>query len=154
MHSIAPFVFRAEQLVPRQLDEVFDFFSKAENLQQLTPPWLNFRIVSVHPTPVREGTLIRYSLRWRIFPIHWTTKIIDWEPPHRFVDLQLKGPYRLWRHNHLFAAEGSGTRITDEVQYALPLGLVGRIAHTVKVRSDVEAIFAHRRAAVDKIFKN
>jgi hypothetical protein len=151
---MVPFVFRAEQFVPRQLDEVFEFFSKAENLQMLTPPWLNFHIVSVQPTPVREGTLIQYSLRWRAFPIRWTTKIISWEPPHSFIDLQLSGPYRLWRHEHHFAAEGNGTRITDEVHYVLPLGIVGRIAHMVKVRSDVEAIFAYRGAAVRQVFES
>jgi ligand-binding SRPBCC domain-containing protein len=151
---MAPFVFRAEQVVPCQLNEVFEFFSKAENLQQLTPPWLNFRIVSVQPTPVRKGTLIQYSLRWRIVPIHWTTEIIDWEPPFRFIDLQLKGPYKLWRHEHHFAAEGNRTRITDEIQYLLPFGIVGRIVHTVKVKSDVEAIFDYRRAVVRKIFES
>jgi ligand-binding SRPBCC domain-containing protein len=68
--------------VLRPLDQVFDFFSTAENLQKLTPPWLHFRILSVDPTPVRKGTLIKYSLRWRIFPIHWTTEIMVWDPPH------------------------------------------------------------------------
>ena len=87
---MTPFVFRAEQFVPRPLSEVFEFFSKAGNLEQLTPKWLNFRILSVHPSPVQKGTLIKYSLRWRIFPIRWTTEIIEWDPPHRFVDLQLK----------------------------------------------------------------
>ena len=75
-----PFVFRAEQFVPRPLTEVFEFFSKAENLQELTPAFLHFRILSVDPAPVRKGTLINYSLRWRIFPIHWTTEIIEWQP--------------------------------------------------------------------------
>jgi hypothetical protein len=86
-----PFVFHAEQFVPRPLAEVFDFFSKAENLQELTPAFLHFRILSVDPAPIRKGTLIKYSLRWRIFPIRWTTEIIEWEPPNRFVDVQLKG---------------------------------------------------------------
>ena len=149
---MAPFIFRAEQFVPRPIDEVFDFFSKAENLQRLTPEWLHFRILSVHPSPIVKGTLIRYSLRWRIFPIHWTTEIIEWDPPHRFADLQSKGPYKLWRHEHRFAAEGSGTRITDEIHYALPFGFVGRIAHRLRVRSDVEGIFAYRKSVVRSIF--
>ena len=127
-----PFIFRAEQVVPRPLEEVFDFFSRAENLQQLTPPWLHFRILSVAPQPVRRGTLIRYSLRWRVFPIRWTTEIIEWDPPHRFVDVQLKGPYKLWHHEHRFIAEGNATRIQDEVQYLLPFGFIGRVAHTSK----------------------
>ncbi|MFZ1129299.1 MAG: SRPBCC family protein [Terriglobales bacterium] len=147
-----PYIFRAQQFVPRPLDEVFDFFSKAENLQKLTPAWLNFKILSVDPAPVQKGTLIRYSLRWRVFPIRWTTEIIEWQPPHRFVDLQLKGPYKLWHHEHRFAAEGNGTRITDEVQYLLPFGVLGSIAHTLKVKSDVEGIFAYRTEVVHQLF--
>jgi len=145
-------VFRAEQFVARPLDEVFEFFSQAENLQQLTPEWLHFRILSVEPSPVRTGTMIRYSLRWRIFPIHWTSEIVVWDPPHGFVDEQRKGPYRLWHHEHRFAPEGNGTRITDEVRYALPFGVLGRVAHKLKVKKDVEDIFIYRKAAVEKIF--
>jgi uncharacterized protein len=147
-----PFVFRAEQFVPRPLDEVFEFFSKAENLQELTPPWLHFKILSVDPSPVRKGTLIKYALRWRVFPIHWTTEIIEWDPPHRFVDVELKGPYKLWHHEHRFLAERGGTRITDEVQYELPFGPLGLIAHRVKVEKDVETIFAYRTEAVNRRF--
>jgi ligand-binding SRPBCC domain-containing protein len=147
-----PFVFRADQFVDRPLQEVFEFFSKAENLQRLTPEWLHFQILSVDPAPVRKGTLIKYSLRWRIFPIHWTTEIVEWEPPLRFVDVQLKGPYKLWHHEHRFAAEGTGTRITDEVQYQLPFGPLGAIAHALKVKNDVATIFAYRAAAVRKMW--
>lgn len=149
---MTPYVFRAEQFVPRPLDEVFAFFSKAENLQKLTPAWLHFRILSVAPAPVRQGTLIKYSLRWRIFPIRWTTEIMEWEPPYRFVDLQLKGPYKLWHHEHRFVAEGNGTRIVDEVQYLLPFGVLGSIAHALKVKKDVETIFAYRTAVVNRLF--
>jgi ligand-binding SRPBCC domain-containing protein len=148
-----PFVFRVEQFVPRPLDEVFDFFSQAENLHELTPPWLHFRILSVEPAPIRKGTLIQYSLRWRIFPIHWTTEIIEWDPPHRFVDLQLKGPYKLWHHEHRFRAEGNGTRISDEVQILLPFGIFGSIAYRLKVKKDVETIFAYRTEAVRRLFE-
>ena len=147
-----PFVFRAEQFVPRPLTEVFEFFSKAENLQELTPAFLHFRILSVDPAPVRKGTLINYSLRWRIFPIHWTTEIIEWQPPHKFVDVQLKGPYKLWHHEHRFIPEGNGTRIIDEVQYQLPFGVFGSIAHSLKVKRDVETIFNYRTEAVRRLF--
>ncbi len=145
---MTPFVFRTEQFVPKPLDEVFEFFSKAENLQQVTPPWLHFQILSVDPPNLREGTLIRYSIRWSCLPIRWITTIADWEPPHRFVDVQLSGPYQLWRHEHRFVACGNGTWISDEVRYLLPFGIVGRIAHRLKVRSDIESIFTYRRAAV------
>lgn len=147
-----PFVFHAEQFVPKPLEEVFSFFSRAENLQRLTPPWLHFRILGVDPQPVRKGTLIRYSLRWRIFPIRWMTEILEWDPPNRFVDVQLKGPYKLWHHQHRFIAEAGGTRIIDEVQYALPFGVLGRIAHALKVRKDVATIFAYREDMVRRMF--
>jgi len=146
------FVFRAEQYVPSNIDEVFAFFSRAENLQELTPPWLHFRIVSVDPNPVRKGTLIRYALRWRIFPMRWTTEIVEWNPPHGFVDVQLKGPYRKWHHEHRFVAEDGGTRIYDEVQYELPFGMLGSLAHRLRVKKDVETIFAFRKQAVGSIF--
>lgn len=149
---MTPYVFRAEQFVPRALDEVFSFFSKAENLQQLTPAWMHFRILSVEPAPVQKGTLIKYSLRWRIFPIGWTTEIIEWEAPCRFVDVQRKGPYKLWHHEHRFVAEGLGTRITDEVQYQLPFGWFGSIAHSLKVKKDVESIYAYRTEVVRRLF--
>jgi ligand-binding SRPBCC domain-containing protein len=149
---MTPFIFRAEQFVPRPIAEVFDFFSKAENLEKLTPAWLHFHIQSVEPAPIRQGTLIKYSLRWRVFPIRWTTEIVDWEPPHRFVDLQLKGPYKLWHHEHRFVAEVNGTRILDEVQYLLPFGVLGSIAHSLKVKKDVATIFEYRKAAVERLF--
>jgi|SRR5689334_19160933 len=147
-----PFIFRAEQMVPRTLDEVFEFFSQAENLQQLTPPWLHFRILSVEPRPLQRGSVINYALRWRVFPMRWTSEIVEWEPPKRFVDVQRKGPYKSWHHEHRFEAVGEGTRITDEVRYELPLGVLGRVAHAVRVRRDVEAIFAYRRRAVEARF--
>jgi ligand-binding SRPBCC domain-containing protein len=116
----SPFLLWADQFVDRPVGEVFAFFAQAENLQRLTPDWLHFKILSIDPNPVREGTLIRYRLRWRVFPIYWTTRITVWDPPHRFVDEQLKGPYQLWRHEHRFQPEGRGTRIYDKVQYLLP----------------------------------
>ncbi len=149
---MTPFIFHAEQLVPRPLAEVFEFFSRAENLEQLTPKWLNFRILSVEPVPVRKGTLMRYSLRWRIFPIRWTSEVIEWEPPYRFVDVQRKGPYKLWHHEHRFVAESNGTGITDEVRYLLPLGVFGSMAHKLKVKKDVETIFAYRTEVVNRLF--
>ena len=149
---MTPHVLRVEQVVPRPLDEVFEFFARAENLQEITPPWLHFRILNVDPAPVRKGALIRYALRWRIFPIRWKTQISEWEPPHRFVDVQLKGPYRLWHHEHTFTAEGSGTRIVDEVQYRLPFGVLGSLAHRLKVKKDVEAIFTYRAEVVRRLF--
>ena len=150
---MSPFLFRAEQFVPRPVEEVFQFFSSAENLQEITPPWVHLRILRVEPNPLREGTLLSYALKWGIFPFRWTTEIVVWEPPWRFVDVQVEGPYKLWRHEHRLVADGAGTRICDEVQYELPLGLLGVIAHRVKVQRDVEEIFAYRREVIEKRFR-
>ncbi len=140
------------QQVSRPLPEVFDFFSRAENLETLTPPWLNFKILEVKPQPVQQGTLIHYSLRIHGIPLRWTSEIVEWEPPHRFVDLQLRGPYKLWRHEHRFEARDGGTLIADTINLALPLGALGQIAYKIKVKSDVEEIFAFRKEKIRSLF--
>lgn len=141
------------QQVPRPLPEVFDFFSRAENLEVLTPPWLNFKILDVTPQPVRQGTLINYGLRVHGIPLRWTSEIVEWEPPYRFVDLQLRGPYKLWRHEHRFEAREGGTLIADTINLALPLGVLGKLAYRMKVRSDVQAIFAFRENKIRTLFR-
>ena len=141
-----------EQVVPRPLAEVFAFFSRAENLEVLTPPWLNFKILDVTPQPVQKGTLVNYSLRLHGIPLRWRSEILEWEPPRRFIDLQLRGPYKLWRHEHRFESRDGGTLISDTVQLALPLGLIGRIAYRVKVHSDVQKIFAFRQHKISELF--
>ena len=141
-----------EQQVARPRPEVFDFFSQAENLEVLTPPWLNFKILDVKPQPVQQGTLINYSLRVHGVPLRWTSEIIEWEPPHRFVDLQLRGPYKLWRHEHRFEERDGGTLISDTINLALPLGLLGQLAYKIKVKSDIEEIFTFRKEKIRALF--
>ena len=140
------------QQVSRPLPEVFAFFSRAENLEVLTPPWLNFKILKVAPQPIQQGTLVNYSLRVHGIPLHWISEIVEWEPPHRFVDLQLRGPYRVWRHEHRFEARDGGTLISDTISLALPLGTLGQLAYKMKVQSDVDKIFAFRKAKVRTLF--
>ena len=141
-----------DQLVPRPLPEVFAFFSRAENLEVLTPPWLNFKILEVTPQPIQAGTLINYSLRVHGIPLRWTSEIVEWEPPHGFVDLQLRGPYKLWRHEHRFEARDGGTLISDTISLALPLGVLGQIAYKLKVHSDMDEIFAFRKTEIRTFF--
>lgn len=141
-----------EQLVPRKLEEVFDFFSRPGNLETLTPGFLRFKVVSVSPQPVQKGTLINYKLRVRGLPLRWTSEIREWDPPTRFVDFQTRGPYKLWHHTHRFIAEGNNTRIMDEVLYDLPFGLLGKIVHSFMVKSDVEKIFRYREMKVRELF--
>jgi len=141
--------FSTRQLVAAPLDEVFDFFSDARNLGRLTPPWLSFEVLTPGPIEMSPGALIDYRLRWRGVPIRWRTEIEVWEPTRRFVDRQIRGPYRLWRHEHLFEEHRGGTMVEDTVEYA---AIGGRLAHHLVVNRDVERIFAYRHEALDAIF--
>jgi ligand-binding SRPBCC domain-containing protein len=130
---------------------VFAFFADASNLETITPPFLRFRIRTPGPIVMGPGTLIEYSLRWHRLPIRWRTEIREWRPPTEFVDVQLKGPYRLWEHTHRFAESEGGTRMHDEVRYSLPAGPLGDVAHRLFVRADLERIFDHRAAKVSEL---
>jgi ligand-binding SRPBCC domain-containing protein len=147
------YTLNREQWVPRSIEDTFAFFSDAGNLEELTPRWLKFRILTPQPIDMASGTWIRYRLAWHGIPIKWTTLITRWDPPCSFEDLQLSGPYKLWHHTHIFQPERGGTRITDIVQYALPLGLLGRVTHALSVRRNVEQIFDYRFQRIQAIFK-
>jgi hypothetical protein len=146
------FRLNRECRLPLPPAEVFPFFADAANLEHITPPWLNFRMVS-HPGPMFEGALISYRLRWGPFPMRWLTRITKWDPPHEFADFQERGPYRLWHHTHRFLPENGGTRMIDIVDYALPLGRLGVIAERLFVRRDIERIFEHRNRVIGSIFQ-
>ncbi len=133
---------------PRRREEVFRFFEDAFNLDTITPPLLRFRILTPRPIHMRSGALIDYRLRVRGVPVRWRTRIEEYEPPHRFVDRQVRGLYRLWRHEHTFEEIEGGTRMTDRVVYITPLAgtWLGSILHDRLVRPDLESIFCYRRA--------
>ncbi len=141
-----------EQFVPRPLSEVFAFFADAANLERITPTFLRFRIVTKAPIVIEPGTLIDYRLSLFGVPFGWRTRIERFEPETSFVDTQLRGPYRLWRHTHEFVEVSGGTRMLDRVEYALPLGPLGRIARTLFVRAMLERIFDYRFKSVAEIF--
>ena len=133
--------FESEFWLPRRREEVFAFFSDAANLDAITPPWVKFRTITPGPIEMRAGMLIDHRLRIHGLPIRWRTKITAWEPPARFVDEQVRGPYRLWVHEHLFDEREGGTLVRDRVRYAVPFDF---IVHPLLVRRDVERIFAWR----------
>lgn len=146
-------VFIAEQLVPLPRETVFEFFSEPRNLEAITPPWLGFRIVDQSTESIEEGTELTYRLRIRGLPVTWRSKISEWQPNERFVDIQLKGPYAKWHHTHTFHDRGSGTLIRDHVLYRLPLGLLGHWIGGRFVAADVETIFAYRAARTDALLE-
>jgi ligand-binding SRPBCC domain-containing protein len=136
------------QHVSRPPGEAFAFFSDALNLERITPPWLRFRVTSPGPIEMGPGTLIEYRLRLHLVPVNWLTRIEVWEPGRRFVDAQVRGPYRRWEHTHTFEPAGEGTLMRDVVRYELPLGPIGALAQRAFVRRDLERIFDFRRDAV------
>ena len=147
--AVRTFSFDTELWLPSPPEALFPFFAEAGNLERITPPWLRFRVLRQHPDTMGAGTLIDYRLRLHGVPVSWRTRIAVWEPPHRFVDEQLRGPYRLWVHEHTFAAEGGGTRCRDRVRYAVP---GGRLVDSVLVRRDVRRIFAFRAGVLESLF--
>ncbi len=137
-----------EQRLPGTPEEVFPFFANARNLEAITPPLLRFEVVTPGAIEMGVGTLIQYRLRLHGVPVSWLTSIQAWDPPHRFVDVQVRGPYALWHHTHTFVPHGDGTLMTDTVRYAIGFGALGELAHRAFVRRDVEAIFDFRREAI------
>jgi len=148
MKAAEPYLLEREQWLARPIEEVFRFYGDATNLETITPDWLHFAVITPAPIAMAAGTRIDYKLRWRGLPIRWTTIIEAWEPPHRFIDTQWQGPYRLWHHTHTFESQGGGTLIRDVVRYRLPLGWLGAALHRIGVRRDLEAIFDHRARIV------
>ena len=143
-------ILRQAMTVARPIEEVFEFFADAANLERITPPELKFRILTPLPIEMKPGTLIDYRLRLFGMPVAWRTLISDWSPPAGFVDEQLRGPYREWIHTHTFEETPSGTLIQDEVRYRLPFGIFGLPAHPV-VRLQLNRIFAHRQRVTREI---
>ena len=140
--------FTAGLTLPLPIERVFEFFADAQNLERLTPPFLKFHIVSPVPIQMRRGARIRYRLRLHGIPIGWESEITAWEPPHRFVDQQLRGPYRFWRHEHRFTETANGTEISDRVDYAV---LGGSIINSLLVEPDVRKIFAYRTQRLNEL---
>jgi ligand-binding SRPBCC domain-containing protein len=143
------FIFENELWLPRPLEEVFRFFAEARNLEALTPPWVGFEVLTPAPITMDAGTLIDYRIRVHGIPLRWRTEIAEWQPPHRFVDRQLRGPYTLWHHTHSFEERDGGTLCRDRVRYR-PRG--GALMNWLFVRRDVERIFRFRQQRMKELF--
>ncbi|MEZ6072152.1 MAG: SRPBCC family protein [Pirellulales bacterium] len=144
--------FVRQQRIDCPRDEVFRFFENPLNLESITPGLLHFRTLTPPPIVMRVGTLIDYRLRLYGVPVRWRTRIEAFDPPTRFVDVQLRGPYRVWRHLHEFSDVDGATLMTDRVEYELPLGPLGELAGALFVRRSLSRIFDFRRDAVDQLF--
>ncbi len=144
-----PSIFSTELWLPQPRAEIFPFFGEARNLETLTPPWVRFEVLTPAPIAMRAGTLIDYRIRIHGLPVRWRTEIAVWDPPRRFIDVQIRGPYRLWEHTHRFEEKDGGTLCLDDVRYR-PLG--GALVDWLFVRRDVEKIFAYRQKRMRELF--
>lgn len=150
------FQYNTEHLLPIDIDQAWDFFSSAKNLARITPPEMDFKILTqLDDKEVYEGMLIDYTVK-PLFgvPLQWQTEIFRVNKPDYFTDRQLKGPYKIWEHTHSFIEKENGVLMKDEVRYQLPFGIIGRIAHAIFIKKKVESIFDFRGKALNKIFVN
>jgi ligand-binding SRPBCC domain-containing protein len=135
--------------LPQSRAKIFGFFSNPANLDRLTPAWLSFAILTPATSQMKAGALLDYRLRIHGMPIRWQSEIAVWEPPHRFVDRQTKGPYSLWVHEHNFEERDNGTLVGDNVEYAVP---GGSIVQKFLVAPDLERIFSYRHKVLKELF--
>lgn len=147
--------FKQVQIIPASLPEVWDFFSSAKNLQTITPPSMQFRIISkYHEAEIYPGQIIEYKVKPVLgIPMYWMTEITQVQKEVFFVDEQRYGPYSLWHHQHHFKKVAAGVEMTDIVHYKIPLGFLGDIANSLFVKKKLESIFAYRTEKIDTLFK-
>ena len=139
----------ASQFLPHPREQIFEFFSDAFQLQTLTPPWLHFSVLTSAPIYMARGVLIDYRLRVHGIPLRWQSCISEWEPPLRFTDLQRRGPYREWNHQHIFEAVDGGTLCRDVVDYAV---YGGSLINTLFIQPDLLKIFRYRQTRLRELF--
>jgi ligand-binding SRPBCC domain-containing protein len=145
---------RTEITIKAPLEQVWFFFSEPKNLQRITPPYMGFQIVKCPDVEtIFNGMIIEYMVRPILnLPFKWVTEIKEVQPLVSFTDIQLKGPYALWHHSHSFEKMNGYTKMRDTVKYAMPLGILGSIAHRLFVKKQLEEIFKYREATVGILF--
>lgn len=148
------YTLRRTQFLPISLDQAWDFFSSPDNLRAITPEYMDFNVTSIQPTPkMYEGQIITYTVKPVLgIPMRWMTEITHVESPVYFVDEQRIGPYVIWHHEHHFIPKNGGVEMTDIVNYVLPFGIFGRIAHALFIRKQLEGIFDYRIQVLEKKF--
>jgi ligand-binding SRPBCC domain-containing protein len=148
------FTLNSEQFIPADIQTVWDFFSSPDNLKVITPKYLGFKILSPKDRQnIFTGMEISYTVKPLLgIPLKWITQIAEVNAPNAFVDIQKKGPYKLWRHRHQFKEVEGGVLMTDTVNYVLPLGKLGEIAHSLFVHNQLKGIFKYRKKVVEDLF--
>ena len=147
------YTFYKEQFVPSDLDTVFEFFSRPENLEKITPSSMGFNIITPTPIDMKEGAIIDYTVKIMGVPMRWRTMITSYKKNEYFVDEQLKGPYSSWHHKHTFKEVEGGVLIIDEITYALPIQAFRLIVHPVLIKPQLNQIFNFRFQTIKDKFK-
>ncbi len=147
------YTLNKEQVIYKNISDVFDFFSKPENLSIITPPKMNFNILTPSPIEMKKGALIDYTINIMFISMRWRTLITKYDPPYLFIDEQIKGPYSKWHHTHTFTKINENeTLIKDTVLYSVPLGFIGRVVHWIYIKRDLKKIFSYRKKRIQEIF--
>ena len=146
-------VIEYKTVIARPLQEVFEFFSKAENLDALTPPHLKFKIITPTPIPMFAGQLIKYKISLFGIPFYWKTRITEWIPGKKFADEQLSGPYTKWYHEHLFEEINGSTHMVDRITYLSKGWIFAPLLHWLFVDKNVIGIFEYREQRLKELFK-
>ena len=141
-----------EQFVAADPEKIFAFFSDVARLGEITPEYVGLEDLTTDESPMHEGMTIVHRIRWFGIPLRWSTTIEEFDPPARFVDRQISGPYGAWRHEHIFEERDNGTLVIDRVVYAMPLGIVGRVAHALLISRELRNIFEYRARRISEIF--
>jgi len=145
------YILKRRQVIPRSRDEVFRFFERPENLERITPAAVGFKILTPGPISMHAGAVLDYTIRLLGLSVRWTTLIASHEPPDRFTDVALRGPYSFWHHTHTFEEVEGGTLMTDEVRYALPFGFLGGMVHALWVKRQLKQIFDYRADVIARL---
>lgn len=149
------YALERRQRLELPVEQAFEFYAEARNLEAITPPWIGFEVITPGIIEMRTGALIDYRLKLHGVPVRWRTRIDVWEPPVRFIDVQVRGPYALWEHTHTFEPDGEhAVLIGDRVRYSIPLGPLGQIARAAFVKRDLERVFDYRERAVAERLQN
>ena len=147
---MADYIVESRMWLPKPRADVFAFFTDPTNLIRVTPPWLGLRLVKAPPS-LSAGAVLDLRVTWLGLPLRWRTYIREYDPPFRFLDVQVQGPYARWEHRHVFLSEEHGTTIEDRIVYRLPLGPLGRLAHVTVVKRQLQSIWTYRHRQVAKL---
>jgi ligand-binding SRPBCC domain-containing protein len=147
---MADYIVESRMWLPKPRADVFAFFAAPENLTLVTPPWLGVRLVGAPPA-MAAGAVLDFRITWLGIPFRWRSFVREYDPPFRFLDVQVRGPYARWEHRHIFLDEADGTSVEDRIVYRLPLGVLGRVAHGLFVHRQLTALWTYRRRKISEL---